>query len=170
MNEPGAPSPDIDETAVLVGLFARERWGCLATVDADGVPLAAMVAFVPDGERGDLLLHLSTLARHARNALARPRVSLAVSEPYAGQPDPQTLARVSVQGDIEPIAREHADFSRLRACYVAALPASEPRFAFTDFHLLRLVVGRARYVGGFARAFTIGEQRLRAAVRAAATR
>ena len=163
-------SLDASETDILVNLLARERWGCLATLGADGAPLAAMVAFAADGEGGDLLLHLSTLARHTRNLLQRPRVSLAVSEQYAGQGDPQTLARVAVQGEIELIARDHRDYERLRDAYVAALPDSEPRFGFGDFHLLRLLADEARYVGGFARAFAVDAEAMRAAVREATRR
>lgn len=163
-------SLDATETDILVNLLARERWACLATLGADGTPLAAMVAFAPDGEDGDLMLHLSTLARHTRNLLQRPRVSLAVSEQYTGQGDPQTLARVAVQGEIEVIAREDDDYTRLRDVYVTALPDSEPRFGFGDFHLLRLVAGEARYVGGFARAFAVDAHALRGAVRESARR
>ena len=153
-----------EEFEILVRLLARERWVCLATLDADGGPLAAMVACVPDGASGDLLLHLSTLSRHTRNLLQRPRVSLAVSEPHRGEPDPQTLARVAIQGTVREVLREDAEFERLRGVYVAALPESADRFGFGDFRLLRLEAAEARYIGGFARAFSVDAQTLRDAM------
>lgn len=159
---------DAEETAVLQRLLARERWGCLATLDADGAPRAAMVAVVPDPLEGELLLHLSTLSRHTRNLLERPRVSLAVSEQYAGQADPQTLARVSVQGQAREVARDEASFERLRTVYVGAIPDAAQRFGFGDFRLLRLVADDARYVGGFARAFAVDAGTLRQVLRRAA--
>ena len=159
---------DAAETAILVRLLARERWGCLATLDADGSPRAAMVAVVPEAVDGHLLMHLSTLSRHARNLLDRPAVSLALSEQYAGQPDPQTLARVIVQGRAVVVPREDDGFARLREVYVAALPESAQRFGFGDFRLLRIEAQDARYVGGFARAFSVDAGALREAVQRAA--
>ena len=161
---------DAEETGILVRLLARERWGCLATLDADGAPRAAMVAVVPEAGDGCLLLHLSTLSRHTRNLLERPAVSLALSEQYGGQPDPQTLARVAVQGEVREVPRDDAAFARLRAVYVAALPDAAQRFGFGDFRLVRLAATEARYIGGFARAFNVPTEALRAAVCEAAGR
>ncbi|MCA8967353.1 MAG: pyridoxamine 5'-phosphate oxidase family protein, partial [Planctomycetes bacterium] len=158
-----------DEFDILAKLLRSERWACLATVDADGGPLAAMVAVVPDAETGDLLMHLSTLSRHTRNLLERSRVSLAVSEADRGETDPQTLARVAVQGHAMVVERDDPDHERLRVVYVGALPESAQRFGFGDFRLLRLVADQGRYVGGFARAFSVDAATLRRAVQRAAS-
>ena len=159
---------DAEEIELLRRLLARERWGCLATMDADGAPRAAMVAVVPDPLAGELLLHLSTLSRHTRNLLARPRLSLALSEQHAGQADPQTLVRVSVQGEAREVARDDASFERLRDVYVGAIPNAAQRFGFGDFRLLRVVAADAFYVGGFARAFAVGADTLRQVLRGTA--
>lgn len=158
-----------EEYEILVALLRDCRWSCLATSNSDGTPHAAMVAWAPDTAGGELLMHLSTLSRHTRNLLARPAVSLAVGEPHTGQPDPQTLARVSIQGAATQVARDDPVYARLRAAYLAALPEAAPRFDFGDFLLLRVAPARAHYVGGFARAFAVDGDTLRAALcRAAA--
>jgi hypothetical protein len=43
------------------------------------------------------------------------------------------------------------------------LPGSASRFEFGDFLLLRLTLARIRFVGGFARAYTLDDIALRAA-------
>ena len=41
------------------------------------------------------------------------------------------------------------------ALYLSRFPDAEMRFGLADFHLFRLVPAEIRYVGGFARAFSM---------------
>jgi len=145
-----------DELEGLGRLLRGQRWAALATVGEDGTPLASMVAYCPADDLGSVTLHLSRLAAHTGNLLARPQISLVVTEPDDGRDDPQTLARATLAGEVSAIPRDAADFPALRAGYIARLPESEPLFDFPDFILFRLTVNEARFVGGFARAFTYG--------------
>ena len=158
---------DAAEFGILTELLAGQRWACLATGNSDGTPLASMVAFAPDPSSGALLLHLSTLARHTRNLLERPRVSLAISELDHGAPDPQTLARIALNGQVEVIDRDSGSHAGARAVYEARFPAAAERFEFGDFRLLSLELRDAHYVGGFARAFAVDAAALQRAVRLA---
>ena len=133
-------------------LVAKSRWAALATICGDGTPLASQVAVAPD-KGGVLLMHLSQLAEHTRNLAQRPAVSVVMGQPDAGSPDPQTLARISILGMATLLAPDAAGYEAAKVAYLNALPAAEPRFAFTDFGLYALVPARAQYVGGFARAF-----------------
>lgn len=121
------------------------------------------MAYVPEADFGGFLLHLSTLAAHTRNLLADPRAGLAISEPERDGEDPQTLARVTIQGGVTIIPKDNPDYQEMVRRYQEQLPASTPRFEFGDFLLLRLTPARTRFVGGFARAYTLDDVALRAA-------
>jgi heme iron utilization protein len=142
-------------------LIHRQRWAALATV-RDGVPLAGMVAYAVQTEPPGLLLHLSRLAAHTRHLLRDPRVSLVISEPDDGRPDPQTLARIIIHGSVEVLEPTAPGFDTARDCYLARLPEAAPRFGFADFLLLRLKPERARYVGGFAEARGLDAEEMQA--------
>lgn len=146
---------DSDDRRDLVNLLRAQRWGALACVGDDGIPLASSVAYALAPDARGFLLHLSRLAQHTRNLLNRPSASLVISEPDRGEEDPQTLARFSVQGQVERLAPDAPDFPGARAAYMARLPDSRPRFGFSDFELFLLTPARAHFVGGFARASTL---------------
>ena len=145
---------DTEAREQLANLVNAIRWSTLATVNADGTPLASEVAFVT-WTNSKFLVHLSQLARHTRNLLERPHCSLSVAELDDGRADPQTLARASLQGQASVIRRDAPNYQAAKSAYLARLPQAEPRFDFGDFHLFELTVVSGQFVGGFARAFKI---------------
>lgn len=147
----------------MADLIRSRRWAALATQGPEG-PEASWVAYVPEADFGGFLLHLSTLAAHTRNLLADPRAGLAISEPEREGEDPQTLARVMIQGRVTTLPKSSTDYREMSQHYQKLLPASTPRFEFGDFLLLRLTPVRIRFVGGFARAYTLDDAALQAAV------
>jgi putative heme iron utilization protein len=151
-----------EDLELITRLLRVQRWGALATLEADGAPYASAVAFAAEPEFAGFLLHLSRLAPHTGNLLADPRASLVVSDMDTGTGDPQTLPRVSLMGKVEIINREAAGFAAAKACYLSRLPTAEPLFEFPDFLLFRLVPSEARFVGGFARARRLDAAALRA--------
>ena len=153
---------NLEEQRLMVELIRNRRWAALATHSADG-PEASWVAYIPEVDFGGFLLHLSTLASHTRNLLAYPHASLAISAPEREDEDPQTLARVTVQGEVAIIPKDAANYAAAAKRYQERLPASTPRFDFADFLLLRLNPLRVRFVGGFARAYTLDGPGLKAA-------
>ena len=153
---------NLQEQRLMLTLIRDWRWAALATQGPDG-PDASWVAYVPEPDCSGFLLHLSTLSAHTRNLLAHPRAGLTISEPERDDEDPQTLARVTIQGEIATIPRDHPDYPSAALCYQERLPASVPRFKFGDFLLLRLIPVRVRFIGGFARAYTLDYDGLRAA-------
>ncbi|MCP5142402.1 MAG: pyridoxamine 5'-phosphate oxidase family protein [Gammaproteobacteria bacterium] len=150
-------------------LITGVRWAALATVTEQG-PEASHVAFVAEPDFGAMLLHLSGLAAHTRNLSDDPRASLAIGEADCERGDPQTLARLSLHGHIEKLARDTPAYSAARQCYLARIPTAEALFGFADFSLFRLVVERGRLVGGFGRARDFSPEALRLAARFAAAR
>ncbi len=145
----------------VVELLRCGRWGALATVDG-GRPHASMVAYAASQDLSHLVLHVSRLAAHSRHLLVDPRVSLVVSESDSGDGDPQTLARVTMDGHAQIISRGSADYPAARDLYISRLPRSRRLFGFEDFMLVRLVPGRVRYVGGFGAAKTYTPDELKA--------
>ena len=149
-------------------LIRQRRWAALATVSAEGLPDASMVAYAPDADNGCLLFHLSQLAVHTRNLLATRRASLVIGEEDSGDGDPQVLPRIVVTGRCEPVVRDDPDFQRLRAVYLGRLPDAEPRFDFSDFLLLRLLPESGNFVGGFGQARRLGAATVQGCLRASA--
>ncbi len=107
-----------------------------------------MVALAREAVGDTFLLHLSTLAKHTRNLLERPDVSLAMGELDDGRADPQTLSRITLKGRATVLEGD----DRAGDCYLSRFPEAGPRFGFADFKLFRLAVTDGRFVGGFARA------------------
>ncbi len=139
------------------------RWAALATY-GESAPLASMVAYVGEEGFAGFLMHLSRLSRHTRNLLAFPPASLAISETDSARVrDPQTLARVSIQGEARPIPAGLPDYRKARALYEKRFPDSPPLFEFRDFLLFRLVPAEARFVAGFARAYAVSPLELQEA-------
>lgn len=152
-----------DEQTTLTRLLRETRWAALATA-RDNEPLSTWVAIVAD-DRGHLM-HISHLALHTRYLLANPRASLSLTEPDTDPSrDPQELARVSLQGHIEWIARENTEWTAAQARYLSDLPLAAVQFGLGDFYLARFVTESARYVPGFGRAHRLSKEELERACR-----
>lgn len=143
----------------LTALIRARRWAAVATQGAQG-PEASWVAYAPAADLSHFLLHISRLARHTGNLLQDPRACLAISEPERADGDPQQLARVMLQGRVELIPRDAADYPAAARRYQEWLPDSIPLFEFSDFLLFRLQPTQARFVAGFGRAYTLDGQDL----------
>jgi putative heme iron utilization protein len=124
-------------------LIRSRAHGTLATL-IEGRPYASFVATACDTDASPLLL-LSDLARHTRNLLADPRVSV-LFEATAGYPDPLAGPRLTVIG-----RAERCDEARAAARFAARYPSSAQFAGFGDFHLYRVVVERGHLVAGFGR-------------------
>lgn len=146
----------------VASLIRAQRWAALATL-SEGMPFGSMVAYVSEAGFQGFLLHLSRLAAHTRHLHANPQACLVIGEQDDGRDDPQTLARLSIEGQVAVLPREDPRYHAARDLYLAKLPESSPLFDFSDFSLYRLIPHRARYVGGFARAYTLDAAQLAAA-------
>lgn len=153
---------DASELAVVAELIRGARWAALGTL-RQGAPFASWLAFAPEEGFQGFLLHISRLAPHTQHLLADPRASLAISASDADVDDPQTLARISIQGRVALLDGGDADFAAAKATYIARMPNSEMLFSFPDFLLFRLAPEDARYIGGFGRIFTLTPEQLRQA-------
>jgi len=144
----------------LVALIRSNRIAGLGTL-REGAPLVSMVAYLPEDDFSAFYLHISWLAQHTQDILTDGRVGLLISEIDDGRPDPQTLARVSILGTAEQVAKGGTDYPGIRSRYVSRFPQSEPLFNFGDFGLWQILSKSARYVAGFAQAFNLTPEALR---------
>jgi heme iron utilization protein len=151
-----------EELALVATLLRSQRQAALGTLRA-GAPFVSMVAYAAEPDFGGFLLHLSRLAPHTRHLLADARASLLICEPDDGRDDVQTLARITLVGAAALVAE--AEQPAARELYLARLPTADPLFEFPDFALFRLVPDEARYIGGFARAFSLTVAHLRRAAK-----
>jgi putative heme iron utilization protein len=128
-------------------LLANERHAVLATLSAsrDGWPFASVAPYALSAA-GEPLLLLSDLAEHTRNVRADPRASLMVQD-GASLNDPQAGYRVTILGQVEPVAE--SELSSARQAYVARHPHAVEYLAMADFRLYVLRVHEARFIGGF---------------------
>jgi heme iron utilization protein len=150
-----------EELAVIARLLRTQRQAALGTNAEDGAPFVSMVACAPEPDFSGILLHLSSLSPHTRHLRRDPRAALLLCEPDGPHvADVQTLARLSLSGQVTVIERETAAYHSGRARYLERLPASAMLFDFPDFALFRLIPSEGRYVGGFARAYTLTPEHL----------
>ncbi|HQT46092.1 MAG: hypothetical protein B7X08_04325 [Acidocella sp. 20-63-7] len=125
-------------------LLVAARSAALATV-AEGKPHASLVTPALDAHGAPLLL-LSDLAAHTRHLHKNPDCSLLV----VGAPtdaNPQTAPRLTLAATAQII-----DDPDARRRFLETHPYAQQYADFADFHLWRLVVKDAAYVGGFAAA------------------
>jgi putative heme iron utilization protein len=153
-------APDVRDT--VAHLLTDVRTAALGTLRG-AEPAVAMVLFAtrPDAT---LVLHLSLLGRHTQDLLRDPRVSLLIAEPDTGTHNPQVLARVTIQATAEPIGPDDPDHPRAEAAYRAKYPTAAVTFSLGDFLLVRLRPHAARLVAGFAQAYDLTPDDLRAAL------
>jgi heme iron utilization protein len=151
-----------EDRAALRELLEGRRQAALGTLDG-GAPFVSMVLYALErrpGHQPAALIHVSRLSAHTRHLLADARASLLVALPDTGAGDPQALARVTLRCLAAPVPADDPGHAAARAAYLARLPAQEYLFGFPDFALFRLELQEARYVGGFARAFSLSAAQL----------
>ena len=152
------------EIPAMVRELLQQRQAMLATVH-EGNPHAGMVAATgtPDGQA--ILLHLSQLAAHTRHLLVHPAVALLWCEPdRADVADVQTLARLTVYGQAQLVARDAAEYASLQAIYLRRFPTATMLFDFRDFNLFKVVIDHGRFVGGFGQALNLSTAALQQSV------
>jgi len=142
-------------------LLANERHAVLASLSAsrDGWPFASIAPYAMSAD-GEPLLLLSDLAEHTRNLRADSRASLMVQD-GASLNDPQAGCRVTILGQVEPVAE--TELSVARQAYVARHPRAAEYVTMGDFRLYVLRVREARFIGGFGDMGWIDASTLRSA-------
>ena len=152
-----------EELPFVARLIRGQRVASLGTL-AEGAPFVSLVAYAVEDDLCGYLLHLSDLSPHTRHLRADRRATLLIAEPETpATADVQTLARITLSGVVDLVAKDTPEYATGRERYLARHPAAAMLFDFADFNLYRFTADGARYVGGFARAYTLTVDHLRRA-------
>src|SRR5215212_4422988 len=119
-------------------LIHAARTGTLATVNAQGMPLATLVAVTDDGTGRPLFL-LSAFAEHTRNLKARPEASVLISAATGQSLD---VPRVTLLGHVEWLQGEAAEAAKRR--FTQTHEEAKVWVTLTDFQPARLEITQAR--------------------------
>ena len=151
---------DASSEETLARLIRDTRIATLGTLH-EGEPNLAMVAYAFAEDFSAFYIHVSKLGKHTRDMESDPRVSLLIAETDDRRADPQTLARVSLQGTAEVLPRDAADYALIKHLYLNRFPEAEPIFSLGDFNLWKITPKSGRFVAGFARAFNLVPEALK---------
>jgi putative heme iron utilization protein len=132
-------------------LLRAARFGVLSTlsVRVAGYPFGSVMPFALEESSGGLIVLMSGLAEHTKNALTDPRASLLVLEDGKPDADPQEAARLTVVGNLERAAATAVDHAR--AVYLARHPQAQRNLELADFSFWMLRPLHARFIAGFGR-------------------
>ncbi len=145
---------DDQERAILTAILTRQSVLSLA-VTIEGAPSVGQLPFAIQPDFGALLVHVSSLARHARGLGEGARFAALVQAPKADELDPFQRPRVRLEGSARALARGSQDWEEARNRYLDKLPTGAVTFGLGDFTLYELEVEGGRFVSGFAGAHTL---------------
>lgn len=128
-------------------LLLQCRSGFLATTGEHG-PETSMAPFAM--YQGNIILHLSTLARHTKNISNDNHVGFMVCMPENEGESPLSLPRLSFQGVIAPVSDMSSEDAK--DAYLERIPDAESLFSFADFTLFHITPSHIQWVGGFGSA------------------
>ena len=153
---------------LLFNLVSQNRVASLGTLH-DGAPFVSMVLAAPDPTHSVWFIHVSRLSGHTQDLLKDGRVSLMLALPDTGEKDPQQLARLTLTGEATELSDGSAEEDSAKEIYLGKFPHMEEIVgALGDFSFWSIRPKSARFVGGFARAFTLDPAALRAEIAAGA--
>jgi len=143
----------------LTQLIRSTRIAALSTLH-DGKPNSAMVAIAFADDFSAFYIHVSKLGKHTKDMEVNPQVSLLITETDDHRADPQTLARLSLNGTAAPFPKADPSYDLLKRNYLARFPEAEQLFNFDDFQLWKISPTSGRFVAGFSKAFNISPETL----------
>jgi heme iron utilization protein len=151
-------------TRELGALVQSRRVAALGTTNADGSPLVSMVPYAVEPRLGCFVIHVSGLAAHTANLLARAQVSLLVMQAEAPGEAVHALPRATFDGSARRLERDTEPWQACRAAYLARFPEAEPMTHFGDFRFILVEPTGARQVAGFGAARSIGADEVKLAL------
>ena len=151
---------DSQTDAILFHLLTGQRTAALGSLRG-GVPNVSMVLFAEAPDFQSFYIHISRLAQHTQDLLADPRAGLMISEPDAHAKDPQTLARISMLGEVMPVAADAEGYAAAQTAYLLRFPQARGNFLLGDFGLYEFTPRSARFVANFGKIFNLKPADLR---------
>ena len=125
-------------------------------------PYVGLLPFVVWPDMSAAVVHASRLALHSAGLVDGAPFSALIHAPDRLGIDPLQVPRISLNGLVEGLVRDTHEYALGRQLYISRFPDSERTFELGDFRLYRLSFNGGRYVGGFARARSLGPKDIRA--------
>lgn len=138
----------------LARLLREQRLAALGTLFR-GEPLVSMVLFAAAPGPQGIDIHISRLAQHTQGLLEHRGVGLMIAEPDRESRNPQTLPRLSIQGEANILLTGDPEYEHARENYLRKFPNAALNFGLGDFLLVRISPYSARLVTGFGRIFDL---------------
>ena len=155
---------DAQAQSTLANLVRSRASGALGTLH-EGAPLVSFVLYSIALDGSELYVLVSGLAAHTQDMRVDGRVSLMISSPEENFQDPQSLPRLTIQGEAMEITRESESSARARDSYLKRHPQAAALFELGDFALFVIRPRSLRFVAGFARAFSLQPDSFQRALR-----
>lgn len=146
----------------LVHLLRTQRVAGLGTL-RDGYPLVTHVLYAPAPDLSAFYLLASEMSWHTQDFRKDRRVGLLVSEPDGGSSDARLLVRASLWGKVSVLPPGSPELEAARELYLGRFPEAEMTMGLGDFALYKVVPDGARFVAGFAQAYTLTPDHLKRA-------
>ena len=124
--------------------------------------VAALLPYAVGPDHTSLIVQVSGLARHAKGLQHGASIGLMVHRAVTPDLDAMQVARLSVQAVVNVLERDSQAFDEAAAHLVHRFPGASTTVALGDFRVCELVLGRGRFVQGFARAVNVTAETFRA--------
>ena len=122
----------------------------------DGEPEVGLLPYALSEDLGAIYVQASALARHARGLAGGDTVAILIHAADTPDQDPMQLSRLAVHGTARVLEKGTEPFTNAAARFIARFPMAATTLELGDFNLYELMLGRGRYIEGFARAFNVG--------------
>jgi hypothetical protein len=143
-----------EDAARLRELLLGQRLVALGVV-VEGEPVVGLLPYAVAGDRRALYVQASALARHSRGLAAGARWSGVVHEQDGEALDPLRVPRLQLDGIVEPLTGQHAEFAAAARAFLTRFPQAAETLQLADFGLFRLELHGGRMVLGFGQAINL---------------
>ncbi|KIM10799.1 MAG: heme iron utilization protein [Sulfuricurvum sp. PC08-66] len=140
----------------IAPFIAPFRSVLLSTLDSEGNPFGSYAPFVYEG--ATFYCYLSDIATHAQNLQRHPKAGLLFIEDESQTSEIFARKRLSLQCDVEIVAREDARFETIMGVFGTRFDASTVArlVSMQDFRLYAFRIYRGEATFGFGEAYTVG--------------
>jgi hypothetical protein len=143
-----------EDSTRLRGLLLGQRLVALGVV-AEGEPIVGLLPYAVSADGTALIVQASSLAHHSKGLVAGAPWSGMIHEPDTAETDPLQVARLQIEGVVDPLRGDRPEFQPAARAFLARFPRAAMTLQLPDFTLYRLEIRSGRMVLGFGRALNL---------------
>ncbi len=136
---------DIEQKQKLAALLGQEHVAVIITQGGEW-PTATLQAFA-ETDVPDLLFIMAGEADKFQNLIRNPNVTVLVDNRDVGNVATFQVARVSIQGIAQEVARDGPEWEPLKAIFLKKNPFEAPFFGSEKLRMVRVKIRRISYAG-----------------------